>query len=54
MKSEEKLSFVRDGKKTVVIKLLMIKEKCPFVGHEGTWWSGGLASLILKFGARRK
>jgi hypothetical protein len=42
MKSEEKRPFGRDDRKTVVSKLLMIKEKCPFVGHESTWWSGSL------------
>jgi hypothetical protein len=47
MKSEEKIPFGRDDRKMVVIKLLMIKEKCPFAGHESTWWSGGLASLII-------
>jgi hypothetical protein len=40
MKYEEKSPFGRDGRKTVVIELLMKKEKYPFVGHESTRWSG--------------
>jgi len=54
MKSEEKRPFGRDDRKAVIIELLMIKEKCPFVGHESTWWSGDLGSLIINSGARKK
>jgi len=53
MKSEGERPFGRDGRKTVGTRMLMVKE-CPFVGHESTWWSEGLAPLTIKFGAIRK
>jgi len=53
MKSEGKRPFGKDGRKTVYIKLLMMKEECPSVGHESTWWSGGLAPLAINFGAKK-